>query len=101
MVEAGRCIWQSLSPTTLLMQGHLENIAQDHVQCRFDSVQEWRHHNFPGQSVPVLSDCDCKREFADVQKELPVFLCVSLAVTERCLSPSACYSKFNRRGRIF
>lgn len=90
-----------LSPTTLLIQGHLQNVAQDQVQSRFDSLQEWRPHHLPGQSVPVLSDSFNKKEFADVQRECPVFLCASPAITERCLSSSVCYSWFNRQGGVF
>ena len=36
MVEVGRHLWRSSCPTPLLKQGHLQAVAQDHVQTAFE-----------------------------------------------------------------
>jgi len=39
----------------MLKQGHLEPVAQDHVQMAFENLQGWRLHNLLGLPVPVVS----------------------------------------------
>lgn len=39
MVEVGNCLWRSSGSPLLLKQGHLEPIAQDHVQTAFECLQ--------------------------------------------------------------
>ena len=41
MVEVGRDLWRSSGPNPLLKQGHLEPVAQDHVQMAFEYLQGW------------------------------------------------------------
>jgi len=55
MGEVGGDLWRSYSPIPLLKQGHLELVAQDHVQVAFDCLQEWRLHNLSGQPVAVFT----------------------------------------------
>lgn len=38
----------------------------------FEYLQEWKHHNFPGQPVPGLSDPHSERVFPDVQSNTAV-----------------------------
>ena len=49
MVEVGRDIWMSSSPTLLLKQGHLGQVTQDHARSAFEYLQGWRLHNLSGQ----------------------------------------------------
>lgn len=53
LVEVGRDLWKPSDPTLLLKQGHLEPLAQAHVQTAFENVQGERFQNLFGQ--PVLS----------------------------------------------
>jgi len=39
MVEVGRDLWGSSSPTPLPKQGHLEQAAKDHVKVDFEDLQ--------------------------------------------------------------
>ena len=39
MVEVGRDLWRSSCLIPLLKQGHLEQIAHDHVQMALEDVQ--------------------------------------------------------------
>lgn len=55
MAWIGSNLWRSSAPTPALKQGHLEQDTQDHVKTVFEYPQGWRHHNPPGQPVPVLS----------------------------------------------
>jgi len=54
MVEVGSDLWRSSCPALLLKQGHLEQVAHDHVQMAFEYLQRWRLHNLSEQPVPVL-----------------------------------------------
>lgn len=42
MVEAGRDLWRSSGPASLLKQGDLEQAAQDNVQEAFEVAFEYR-----------------------------------------------------------
>lgn len=62
----GRDFWKPSSPNLLLKQVHLQQLAQDHVQVSFESLQRIRLHNLPWQFVPVL--CHSRsEEFHPVQ----------------------------------
>ena len=61
MVEVGRDLWRSSGPTSLLKQGHLKLVAQDHVQMDFEDLQGWRLHNLSGQPVLMLSHSHSKK----------------------------------------
>lgn len=78
MVEVGRDLWRSSCPALLLKQGHLEPVAQDHVQMAFEYLQGWRLDNFSGQPVPVLGHPYSEKVFPDVQTEPPVFQSVPI-----------------------
>jgi len=75
----GRHIWRSSGPSTLLKQGHLEPVAQDHIQMAFEYLQGWKLHNPLGQPVPVFSNPRRKKVFPDVQREPAVFQFVPIA----------------------
>jgi len=70
MVEVGRDLWGSCSPTSLPKQGHLHQAAQDCVQVGFEYLQRRRLCSLPGQPVPVLHHPQSK-EVPRVQLELP------------------------------
>ena len=42
LVEVGKDLWRSSGPTPLLEQGHLELVAQDHIQMAFEYLQGGR-----------------------------------------------------------
>lgn len=65
-VEVERDRWWASGSAPLLKQGHLDQVAQDHVQAAFEHLQAWRLHNLPGQAVPVLSHVHGKNLFPDV-----------------------------------
>jgi len=51
LVEVGRDLCGSSSPTPLPKQGHLQQAAQDLVHAGFEYLQRRRLHNLPGQPV--------------------------------------------------
>ena len=53
MVQVGRDLWRLSGLTPLLKQGHLEPVAQDHVQMAFEYLQRWR----PPTSLGNLFQC--------------------------------------------
>lgn len=55
MIEAVWDLQRSSCPALLLRQGHLEHVAQDHVQADFHYLQGWGLHNLSGQPAPALS----------------------------------------------
>ena len=69
----GRELWRSPGLNPLLKQGHLELVAQDHVQTVFEYLQGWRLHNLSGKPVPVLSHSQSEKVFPDIQREPPMF----------------------------
>ena len=79
MVGVGKDVCRSSGPTTLLKQGHLDLVTQDHVQTAFEYLQGWRLRNLSGQRVPALSHPDSKKVFPDVQRKPPVFQFVPIA----------------------
>jgi len=72
-VEVGRELWRSSGPTSLLNQGCLEPVAQDHVQVAFEYLQGWTLCNLPGEPVPGLSHFHSEKTFPDVHMAAPVF----------------------------
>jgi len=79
MVGVGRDLWGSSSPTPLLKQGHLEQVAQDRVQVGLEYLQRRRTHNLPGQPVPVLRHPQREEVLPRVQTELPMLQFVPVA----------------------
>jgi len=49
MVEVGSLLWRSSVPNPLLKQGHLELVAQVHVQMASGYLQGWKLHNLSRQ----------------------------------------------------
>jgi len=54
MLGVGRDLCGLSGPPSLLRQGHLQEVAQDHIQVGLDCIQRRRFHNLSGQPVPVL-----------------------------------------------
>jgi len=72
MVGVGRDLCGSPSPTLLLKQGHLQEVAQDLVQVGLEYRQRRRLHNLPGQPVPGLRHPQSEEVLPHVQLELPL-----------------------------
>lgn len=53
-------IWRSSGPIPLLKQGHLQQVAQDHVQMNFEDLQPGILRNLTRQPVLVLSHLHSK-----------------------------------------
>ena len=70
MVEVGRDLCGSSSPTALPKQGHLQQAAQDLVQAGLEYLQRRRLYNLPGQPVPVLRHPQREEVPPHVQTEL-------------------------------
>jgi len=93
MVGVGRDLQGSSGPTSLLKQGHLEQVTQDLVQAGFEYPQ--RLHNLPGQPVPVLHHVRVKKFFLMFRRNFlccslcPLPLVLSLGTTEKSLVPSS------------
>ena len=79
MPRIGENLWRSSSPTTLLKLGHLEQVAQDHIQAGLEYFQRRRIHNPSGQPVPVLCHPQSKKVFPRLQTELPKLQFVPVA----------------------
>lgn len=64
MAESGRHPLSSSSPTLLLKQGQLHQVAEDHILSGFEYLKQWRLCSLSGQLVlefdpgasPVASD---------------------------------------------
>lgn len=103
-VEVGRDFWKSSGPTFLLKKGHLEQVAQDHVQVAFEDLQGGRLHNHSGQTVPVLCHSHSKEVLPEVQMTPPVFECVAIAfvlvldTTKKRVVPSSLHPLFRYLG---
>jgi len=79
MLEVGRDLCGSSSPTLLPKQGHLQLAAQDIVQAGLEYLQRRRLHNLPGQPVPGLHDPQREEVLPHVQTELPKLQLVPVA----------------------
>ena len=81
-------------------QGHLEPVAQGHVQTSFEYLQAWRRHKLPGQAVLVLSSLTVKTCVLMFKQSLlcfsllPLPLVLSLGATEKTLAPSSLHPLF-------
>lgn len=53
MVEVGRDLWRPLGPTLLLMEGHLKQLSQDHVQMALN-VSKKGDHATSGNHIRAL-----------------------------------------------
>lgn len=73
MAGVKRDLWRSPSPTTLLKQGSLEQVAQNHVQIAFEYLQGWKLQNLPGQHVPMLSHPHTEKVFSDFRRIYSMF----------------------------
>lgn len=73
MADVGRELWKSSGPISLLKQGFLEPVAQDHIQLAFECLQARRLCNLSGQLPPVLRHPHGEKAFPDVQMEPPEF----------------------------
>jgi len=69
MVEVGRNHLLHLVKNPLLKQGHLDPVAQDHIQVVIEYLQVWKNHNVPEQPEPLLNHPHSKKVFPDVQAE--------------------------------
>lgn len=54
LVEVGRDVWRSSSPSPCSKQGELEQVAQGRVRSGFEYLQGWRDFNLSGQPAPGL-----------------------------------------------
>lgn len=63
MIEVRRDLWGSSAPPPLLKQGHLQLVAQDHIQTAFGCLQGRRLHHLSGW--PLLSPA----KFSNYSKE--------------------------------
>ena len=79
MLGVGRDLWGSSSAIPLPKQGHLEQVAQDHIQVGLEYLQRKRIHNPSGQPVPVLRHPQSEEFLPHVQMELPVLQVVPVA----------------------
>jgi len=69
MAEVGRHLWSSSGPTSLLKQGHLQPVAQEHVWMAFKYLQGGECNDLPAQPVPVISHSHSEKVFPDVWTE--------------------------------
>ena len=72
LVEVCRDLSRSCSPTPMLKQGQLEQVAQDHVQLGFEYLHWWRLRSLSGQPMPVFYHPHRKKVFS-VQMEFCAF----------------------------
>jgi len=70
MLEVGRDLCGSSSPTPVPKQGHLEQAAQDLVQAGLEYLQRRRIHSLSGQPVLVLRHPQSEKVLPHVQTEL-------------------------------
>ena len=80
MVEVGRDLCGSPSPTPLPKQGHPEQAAQHRVQEGLEYLQRRRLHSLPAQPVPVLHHPQREEVLPRVQTELPMLQFVNLVL---------------------
>lgn len=86
MVEVGRDLWRSSVSEPLLRQGHLGQVAQDHVKMAVEYLQWWRLHNPFAESCcfPVLRMIKASSVF----REALLCFCFSLLPLVLLLSTS-------------
>jgi len=82
----------------LLKQGHLQQVAQDHVRITFNYRRGWRFHNLCWPPVPALCFPQSKEVLPDVQTKpsmfqfVPIASCSVTDTTENSLALSSLYS---------
>lgn len=98
MVEAGRYLWRASGPTPMLKQGHLERVAQDHVQtaCQLSPRKK--------TPQPLWALCQCsvtltvEKVFLMLKGNLlcccVLPLVLSLGSSEKTLDPSCLHPPF-------
>lgn len=69
MFAVGRDLWRSSHANPLLRQGHLQPVAQNHIQMAFQYVQGWRLHILHEQPMAVLGPPHSEKAFLDVWRE--------------------------------
>jgi len=76
MLEVGRDVCVSSSPTLPLKQGHPEQAAQDRAQVGLEYLQRRRIHSLPGQPSPSegrsSSSCSDRTSSASVCARCPL-----------------------------
>lgn len=77
MVEIVRDLWRQSSPTLLLKQGQLPQVAQDIAQLTLECICRWRPPSLYGQLV--FNHPNGTKGFCSIQIELCVSICA------RCL----------------
>jgi len=80
----GKDLWRSSCPTPLQNQGHLKQVAQDHIQAGFKYLQRRRLHNHSGQPVTGHHHPQSEAALLDVQLELPMLQFVPIAPVSHC-----------------
>lgn len=74
-------------------QGHLERVAQEHMQLSFEILQGWGFHNNSGQSVSMFDQPYSKKAFCKQNLlpyiSYPLSLALSLSSTVKSLIPSS------------
>lgn len=65
--------WRSTGPTSLLKQGHLEQVAHGCVQTDFKYLQAQRLYHLHEQPVVVLGYPHSQKVFPDIQREPLLF----------------------------
>ena len=83
MVQVGRDLSGSSSPTLLPKQGHLQWAAQDLVRVGLEYLQRRRSHNLPGQPVPVLRHPHREEILPHVQNESVVICTFIFSVSKQ------------------
>jgi len=92
--------WRSCGPTTLLNQGHLETVSQDHVQMAFEYLQGWRTHSLRRRLCQWSVTLTVKKCFLTLTKNLLCFdfcqlpMVLPLGTTEKNLAPSSLHLHF-------
>lgn len=76
VVEVGRDLCRSSSPTPLIKQSHLQHIVQDPIQAIFGIFRDGDATTSPGNQ---LCHSHCKEVFPSIQMEFPVFHFVPVA----------------------
>lgn len=62
MVGVGKQLWRSPSPTPVLKEAHLEEVAQDHVRAGFEYLQR----QLPGLTQGGLSNLNLVFGFSEL-----------------------------------
>lgn len=83
--EAWRDLWNSSGPITLLKQGHLAPVTQNHVQRAFEDLQGQRFHSLSGKPCQCSVTLTGRKCFLMFRGS---FLCFNLCPSSLILSLS-------------